>query len=480
MLRKFIKAEYGAVLAAAAVLGWLLFAKPVVGMADNGDFLRIMGTVGLQYTDNGLTYGQKYFGWFIREFAISEVGLGGYVSTSLVLVFLAKGLSWLLLDGGRFDMRLLALVYGLLFLTGAWLAIKYNKRRSAWVNGLAALLFVLIFTDIGYAAYYNSLYSEPVSLVFLILSMGFATGLLRRGQPMKLFLAGFVVSSVFLIGSKVQNAPIGILLALLCLRFSALRGGGWRKLTCSMAILLFAASVAIYVSLPKELRIINQYQTVFFGILKDSPTVEQDLRELGLPEKFAVNAGTNYFDKAAINQKDPVFANEFYPVFSHGKVIKFYLNHPMRLYEKLEVAAGNGMNNRPPYLGGFEQSEGFRAGELPDAFNLWNKFKLEVLPNKLWFIAAVFAAYYLVLARRYLESFQIRQRLYLEVLAAIGLGALILFVTPVIGDGEADLVKHLFGFNICFDLMLWISAFWLLEGLQRTGAALRLRKTWRK
>ncbi|MDF2935458.1 MAG: rane protein [Paenibacillaceae bacterium] len=464
-MRRYMRVEVIAGVAAAVVLAWLLLWKPVIGMADNGDFLRIMGTVGLDYTDPAITYEQKYFGWFIREFATKELGLGGYVSTSLLPVMIGK---LLCLAVGRelFDMRAVAVVYAALFIAGACLLLRFCKGRNLWGNVILGGLFVVMFADIGYAAYYNSLFSEPMAYVAMLLTLGFVLALLRGAQPMSFYLWGFVIAAVLLIGAKVQNAPVGILLALLCVRLGALRkGGGWRKKAGWLAVVLVAASAAIYFSLPKEIKIINQYQTVFFGVLKGSENPAADLRELGLPEKLAVNAGTNYFEPAPIDQHDPVFAKEYYPAFSHLKVGLFYLKHPGRFWDKLEIAGEHGMTIRPYYLGGFEQSEGLKAGELSYAFSLWSEFKHRVLPNKLWFILVVFVLYYALLIRRYLDAFRLRDRIRLEVLAGLGLVALFQFVTPVVGDGEADLAKHLFGFNVSFDLMLWFGVVLLLERL---------------
>ncbi|RAU94898.1 hypothetical protein DQG13_23035 [Paenibacillus sp. YN15] len=468
-MRRLMKVEVLAGVAAVIILAWLLLWKPVIGMADNGDFLRIMGTVGLDYTDPSLTYEQKYFGWFIREFAMKGLGLGGYASTSLLPVMIGK---LLCLATGRelFDMRAVAVVYGALFVAGAWLLLRFGKGRNMWGNALLGVLFVIMFADIGYSAYYNSLFSEPMAYVAMLLTLGFVLALLRGAQPMGFYLWGFAIAAVLLIGAKVQNAPVGLLLALLGVRLGALRkGGGWRKKAGWLAVVLVAASVAIYVSLPREIKIINQYQTVFYGVLKGSENPAADLRELGLPEKLAVNAGTNYFEPAPIDQHDPVFEREYYPAFSHLKVGLFYLKHPGRFWDKLEVAGEHGMTIRPYYLGSFEQSEGLKAWELSDAFSLWSEFKHRVLPNKLWFILLVFVLYYALLIRRYLDAFRLRDRIRLEVLAGLGLVALFQFVTPVVGDGEADLAKHLFGFNVSFDLMLWFGVMLLLERLPVRG-----------
>ncbi len=58
---------------------------------------------------------------------------------------------------------------------------------------------------------------------------------------------------------------------------------------------LLLGSAAMYLFAPKELKEINMYQTVFYGVLKDSPTPAQDLKELGLPPELAVLQNTNFF-----------------------------------------------------------------------------------------------------------------------------------------------------------------------------------------
>ena len=463
MKRFWLKAEWLAVSAAVPILVVVLFLKPVIGLADNGDFQRIMIGTGLEYLDDELSYEDKYFGYFIRQFRMTEPRFGGYVSTQWIPVLLAKGLSGLV-HSGIFDMRALAAIYGVLLLAALWLLIRVNKGERPWTNVILALLAIVLFTDVGYLAYFNSLYGEPLSFVFLLLAFGFATALVRRDRPSVALLAGFFLAALFLTGAKVQNAPIGVLLALLGLRFLVLRKDkGWRRLVIVCSSILLLASVALYVSLPKEIRIINQYQTVFYGVLKDSPTPEQDLRELGIPEKFAVNAGTNYFGEAPIDQQDPVFAEEYYPNFSHFKIALFYLKHPGRLVDKLEVAATQGMTIRPCYLGNYEQSSGKPAGSVAEGFGWWSEWKRGAIPNKLWFVALAFVVYFAVVWLERRQAKDVRKKLYAEVFGFLGIVALIQFVLPVIGDGEADLAKHLFGFNVAFDLMIWAGAGWLLN-----------------
>jgi hypothetical protein len=460
-------AAFLAIASAIAAIVYVLMLKPVTGVADNGDFLRIMQTVGLDYLEPEPDDRDKYFGYFIREYRLDGLGAGGYVSTQIVLVFAATLLNRLLYSQDVFDIRFLAAVYTLLLLAAYWAAFRFHRSRPTAFHIALGILLVFLFTDAGYIAYFNSLFGEPVSFVFLLLTVVLALGLASAENPRRGLLAAFFVCAVFLTGSKIQNAPIGILLAILCLRFLHFRSDrAWRKTVISFAAILALGSIAMFVFAPKELKAINMYQTVFFGILKDSPTPERDLEELGLPKELAVLAGTNFFTPdTPIPQRDPMLDDLFYSRMSHGKVAAFYLKHPGRLLAKLEIAAQNGMSIRPYYLGTYEKSEGRPYGAVSETFAFWSSFKSQKMPNTLWFLVPFCLAYFAVLIREHRRAANLQSKVYAETFAVLAAIGMISFAVPVIGDGEADLGKHLFLFNVCFDLMFAASLLWIVHRL---------------
>lgn len=451
--------------AAIVVMIYVLFVKPIVGIADNGDFLRIMTSAGLDYLDPNLSYEDKYFGYFIREFKLTSLGIGGYASTQVPLVIVATLLNRLFHSGHVFDMRFMAVVYGLLLLLTFWVAVRYHRTLPLVSRIALGALLVFVFADVGYIGYFNSLFGEPVSLVFLLLTVALALAAATRDKPSRKLLVAFFVCAIFLTGSKVQNAPVGILIALLGLRYLRLRDdGAWRKTVIGFSAFLALGSLAMYVFAPKQLKEINMYQTVFYGVVKDSPTPEADLEELGVSKELAVLAGTNFFTPdTPIPQRDPRMYEQFYNHMSHAKIALFYLKHPGRLFQKLEVAAQNGMTIRPYYLGTYEKAEGMPRGAVSDKFGLWSEWKRSLLPNSLWFLIPFCLIYYVVLWIEWLRAETLGRRIYAETFALIGLIGIVAFLIPVIGDGEADLSKHLFLFNVCFDLMFVASLLWIVH-----------------
>lgn len=264
-MKKFWKPEYLVGLAGCGIIIYLLFVGPFIGVADNGDFLRMMNTIGLNYYDTAASYADQFFSFSHSRFAYEDLFRGFYPSSQIFIVLVPRLIGGLI-HGSFFDVRLLGAVYGLLLLAATWLLVKYNARGS-YVTGLllgAAILFV--FYDIGYVAYFNSLFGEPVSMVFMLLTFALGLRLTSQEKPTTKGLTLFFIAILFLVTSKIQNAPIGIAFAVIFLRFMMLDGEGkWRKLALRFSIAIFLVSIVLYVAAPKDLKHINLYQTVFLG-----------------------------------------------------------------------------------------------------------------------------------------------------------------------------------------------------------------------
>lgn len=479
MKAKLWKPEFVVVLVTLVILGCILLLRPIIGMANNGDFERMMTSAALQYATDDPD--QKYFNYFISRFLVEGsvlTAMPSYLSSQVILVKLSAWISqWF--TPGWFDIRFLAAVYMILLAVAFYLLVKSNRTESAWPQWTLAAMLVLVFADSGYTAYFNSLFGEPVSMIFLLLIAAFAIAISLKEKPSLWLLIGFYAAGIFVVGAKVQNAPVGLILLLLSLRMWRLNTDrAWRGTVVAGSLLLVASSIIIYLSIDKNIKVINQYQTVFYGILKDSPTPEEDLEELGLNPEWAVLAGTNYFvPDLPIDIKSPEFESELRDNISHSKIAMFYLKHPLRYWEKLQITAQNAFTIKPSYMGNYEQAEGKSPGALSHAYTLWSKFKVHVLPKSMLFILVFYAAFFLVWISGYLENKSNSKRIYLEVLLGIALIGIIQFIVPVIGDGEADLEKHLFLFNVCFDIMFVAAVVWVVHTIVERRKRFRALRT---
>ena len=465
MKYRIFKPEIIVVLVVAVFLTGVLMISPIVGVADNGDFARIMNTTGLRY--KAFDYNEKYFYFVNREYltTLPFVKGVGYFSSEVILVLIAKLISRIVLfNKGIFDIRFLSFLYSCFFLLFIYLITKYNKRSVPIINWLSIILTVIIFTDLGYISYFNSLYGEALSFTVLLLTVGISIYMSKSRNPHIIALLGFYAAAIFLTGAKVQNIPIGIALAVFSLLFLKLKSDRkWKKVITTCVVAIFITSIASYISIPSVFRVCNKYQSIFYGVLKDSKSPEADLEVLGLKKEYAELAGTNYFmEEYPINIKEPLFQKEINSKVSPFKIALFYIKHPSRYIQKLEITADQAFNLIQGF-GNFEKSYNTKPKQEVGYFRIWNDFKVKFLPHSLLFLLLFFMSYSIILALQYMKAAKVSDKIYFGTFLLVMLIGIIQFVIPIICDGEADLSKHLFLFNVCFDLMFIYMSVWLAE-----------------
>lgn len=463
MKNKVIRCETILLLAAAFILFHILMVKPIMGVADNGDFARVIWPAGIDYLTADA--GDRYFKYMHPYFNLQGLNIWGfsYSFSEMVFIKLAMVINMLAFDRHIFDIRFLSGLYSLVFLGVLYVVFRYNKQKHWFSNLVLAAVLLLIFTDVGYIAYFNSFYGEAMSLLFLGLILGIALLLARQERPKTWLMVSFFAAALFFVNAKLQNSPLGILIALFGLRFLWKREDKvWRRITVGCSVFLMLFSIITYAVIPRELRDINIYQSVFFGILKDSPSPEKDLEELGLSKELTVLAGTNYFmTDVPIRQQDPIMRKEFYPNISHTKVLLFYMKHPDRYMQKLEATAKNAFAVRQGYLGNYAKEDQVQGDPKGNLYGTWGRFKRYVFPHRFLFILLYFAAYFGVLITAWIRRKAHSEKLYVEALLLLGVLGVTQYVIPVLGDGEADISKHLFLFNVCFDMMFVGMATWI-------------------
>ena len=473
-IRRYV--AWAAVLAVLLLAGWLLFAPPFVGVADNGDFSRLMRIAGFRYLDDQETYEERYF-HYAHQFYGYKSNWGSFYVSSQVLPLAVIGWLARLFQSEVFDIRWLGAFYVLLMAAAVHLAVRHapevpgRRRLTALTAAAVGLMILFVFGDIGYLAYFHSFYGEPYAFCGMLLAVAAALAASVKDRPPAGLALAFFAAAFAVVTSKVQYAPLGLIFAALGWRLFAHRADRRRRRQALAGMAAILAGTMIMLAVPNGLKTINLYQSVFYGILKDSPDLARDMRELGIPERYAVLAGTNYFQKdTAIPQDDPKLRREVLSRLSHADIVIYYLRHPDRLIEKLEKAAGNGTQIRPYYLGNFDRSAGKPPRALAAEFSAWSSWKARHLPANLIFFAVCFACYFAVLAVWWLLSSSRRTRLGLEVMAVVALAGAFSLVIPVLGDGEADLAKHLFMFNVCFDMMVVSAVAALIYGLAYLAA----------
>ena len=136
---------------------------------------------------------------------------------------------------------------------------------------------------------------------------------------------------------------------------------------------------------------------------------------------------------------------------NHAAIVRFYLQHPTRIWRHARTLVPIAFSLRPEWCGNFELSAGRAPGARSEAFTLWSSFHEQILRPIgrpiliLLFISPAIAAI------AWIRSAE--RRRHIELLAVLSTCCLTAFLTAALGDAW-DNVKHLFLFNLMLDTCL--------------------------
>jgi len=449
------------VLAMACVIGYQLFLPPIVGLADNGDFERLMGRVGLQYTTEDRE--DRYFRYINTKFRVVEPWWNsGVISSQQLLLEVAMAANRVISKDGLFDLRVMGAVNAVCFLASVWLVLYASRPLPIASRAILLGLVALIFTDVGYVAYFNSFYSEPASLIFFALTLAASFFALTASRPSFWHLVFFSVAAALFISARAHNSTLGWLLALWGVRlFWRWPRPSWRLGVLAAATTLAVFSCWYYLATPAYIREANLYNAVFFGILRRSPSPEEDLSSVGLDRRLAALANTHAYRPDSPIQ-DPEFRRAFFGAIGQYDVVRFYATHPNRLVLTARRLARHAFLTRPERHGNFLKESGYPPRAQSHRFAAWSDFKAR-WPRDLRFLVGVFVLLLGTGVAARWRSASVTSGLLSELLIILGLMAAVQYVAKFMGNGLLDTVKQLHLFNILIDTCFVFVVLWVVN-----------------
>jgi hypothetical protein len=452
------------------VLVYQMIIPPIVGLADNGDFVRIMDKVGIQPGD-----GKEYFGNINLQFPISfHFNIKGYQSSELIFVLSSILLNSIVSKEGVFHLLSLGVVH-LSALLVVLAVVAYGvSRMTSHLKWVIYAFILVFFSDVGYVAYLNSIYSEPASLIFLTLTIGIVLLVASQvdAKPVGIGWAlAFFVSAFLFVIAKPQNAAMGIPLALMgYLLMKHVRPPRrlekWR--THVALILSFGLVIGSFLlfafGLPRYYRSGDLWNSVFLEIIGNSQNPQQDLSELGLPPDMIIYKGQSAFAQG-VNRNA---FEEFQHSWLYFKIFKFYLFHPARFISLMEGSTTTAFELRPSNLGNFVSSESFGSYDQSQAFAIWSKLRVDILPKSIWTLIGLFLINVGAVWVK-IKKFDHGKRglLISELHITIIFMAVLQYITVLMAEGTFELVKHMFLFNVLLDITFLFLITYLVDGLIR-------------
>jgi hypothetical protein len=310
-----------AVLAAAAlILIWQLILPPVVGVANNGDFIKLLGRYGLGTTDVFQHANTRY------TFNDSYRWESGYQSSELLVIVPALAINRVLSKDGSFDIRIMGVLHGGVFLFALFLVVPLLDGTRRWAAATVCVLALALFGDFLYVGYLNTFYVDVPAYLFLLLGAVLYLRAIRWGRRWDTL--GVVVCGILVATSKPQYAILGLWIACLAWWERDLLWPG-RRLPAIFAciVLVLAAGICVRYFVPEDYSATTTFNVIFKGTLPYSSHPDRDLAELGLDSSYRRCIGLSAFS-AGSPLADQAFVRSFMARTSYRKLAFFYLRHP--------------------------------------------------------------------------------------------------------------------------------------------------------
>lgn len=458
-------------LAAALLMGLVLFAGGGAGLSNNGDFVRVMSANHLSFADStaSFVYEDAFRMDFegpitpgvVKDLLFSLDGVGGYPSIHVAFVRLSLlgnlAVNALFgLNPNVYHIQVLGAIYLCCYAALLFLLFRSFRLPKWWADLAVKLVILFVLCDEGYITYFNSLYSEPVQMLGLLAVAVFALRALSGRGSLTVNAICFFLACLVYGWSKFINLPAAAL-CVICLGTIFLLGAEKRRRLpiAACGLVCVALLGAVYLALPGWMDYETNYNAVFYGILKDTTPQQQAeyLAELGLPQEMAELADSNYY-----MERTGVFhANAGYQA-AFGRISKldllaFYLRHPFYYLQKLDVAMAHSGFIRPYYLSNLDATHPRLT--FAGRFGGWSWLRGQLPVNTWAFSILTVAAGCLCLWRVLVQNGGERSKLKAVLLLLALLGTLCYqFGIPTVTNGEGDLAKHMFAYAQLLDLLL--------------------------
>jgi hypothetical protein len=435
-----------------ACVSFQLFVPPAIGLANNGDFAKMIGRFSLAPASLDTSDEYKYF---TARWAYNRAfyWLSDDRSSELIPISAAVLTDWWF-SVRVFDIRILGAIHAFLWIACFAAFLPLLRPLAQKLRYVMAIVAVFIFTDVSYVACLNSFYTDVAAFLFLAWALVLWLRFINSRRPSAALFVMFAAACVLCVLSKAQHAVLGLFLCVLATTAALRFEGMWRKTAAFLAAGLIVASAAVSFRLmPHEEKSDDAYAGIFMILLHNSPTALDDLRELGLGPEYL-----QYVDHWPIptfvdESTKQAWWSEFNHRTGHGQIAWFILRHPWRtaaiVYRTLHHEAAK----RRPDLGNYERQYGLPPGAKTTSFGWWSAlrsfpFRFAPWHILLWYLGLLAAGIWLAVRTRG----GIASLLGLLGAALSGMGLVELAVGSMGDAGEV--ARHLLLFHIITDFTI--------------------------
>ncbi|MBL8219492.1 MAG: hypothetical protein JNL62_09685 [Bryobacterales bacterium] len=365
--------------AIAALMLYLLFLWPPIGMANNGDFGRLIWTYGMEAENRNQP--DEFYNYVNLRYRFTTERLGFFESFSSEHITILPALLLHLLFGkdGWFDIRMMGFVHAATLFTAFALFLPLIEHWPPRRRILAAAVAIFVFCDLYYLQLCNSFYTDAGAVFYLLLFAAAAARLALLNTHPRLHTAIAFAAGAMFAASKGQHAPLGIFVIAALYLLRANLAGHWR----SGAIVVALGMAIALATTPRSYSATAFYNVVFHGILPQVEDPEQALQSLNLDPALARFKGTHAYS-AGSGMRDPATRQAILDKASMPRIALYYLGHPLIAAEHLRRAMRETSEQRVIGFANLPKMPHLRVRWTSHAFSFWSDAKRFTFYRKAW------------------------------------------------------------------------------------------------
>lgn len=445
-------------LASAILMIIMLFVPPYLGMSNDGRFLRVMNSVGI-YNFHGDSK-DLYFNYYVMRYSTVATGLESsrYFSSLTIVARIALAINNIFVKENVFDMRFLALVYGIIFIPTLMLLIQQFARKvdNFTEGAIIGVVGVIIFSDVSYITYFSSFYSEPLVYICFLLCISCALSLQEK-EKNDLWLILYTISAMLLITTERQYALCGIILGIFTIVFIFVnKEFNWRAGCIIAGFILVLSSFTSYYFIESDYTVSSKFNAMTRGVLLQSSNPEKTLAEFGISPDYSVLADvdSNYafpLTKASNKALD----KGFYDKYNTFDIIFYYIKNPGSMFSMLDLSVKSVFNIRNDYSGNYEKGSALNPRQKSLFWSAWSTFKMRSAPKTIGFIIVLIIGVFIIGTANKGEAREERIIIVFQTMllvAAIGISHGIM---TIIMSGDSEFSSHLFIFSVAIDVLCY-------------------------
>lgn len=456
--------------AAALLMTAMLFVPSYLGVADDGSLTRVMQSAGLSYIEEIEDSGENiYFDYFIKSYSVANAASRqpeSIMTSHVYMIRLAVWVDYLFTGDNFFDIRFLALLYGILYVPGIYLLVEQAcLRTKSFSEGIAAgLLGLLIFSDVAYITYFNSFYPEVLWFISMMYCMAAVVSFQIRGKLGKdiVYLLLLLIFAAAFTISKRECSLIGIVFAVFILRLFFIRAE-WRwKVGCVLSsLILIALSFSNLLGGKSDFTQTSKYHAMTRGVLFTSDNPAETLEEFGISSSYEILADVSgYEELPVVDGEDEILREGFLDKYMSSDIALYYMKHPVKFINMLDISIKSCFGIRRDFCGNYEESVGLPEAAKSAFWSGWSRFKAETMPKTIGYLVLLLVVSGILFGKGYsVKPEKVRSdNIMLDAMIILGWICLIQSGVTIIGSGDAEMIRHCFPVSCSIDMMTYFIA----------------------